>query len=358
VAIDADRHPDTDDAYRLTGRTTPDAGNVEPATASDGGPVGASDDATLEDLIPLPVPAPLPPPSGRGGWGVVVSVVSVVVAVAVIAVLVGIRFDRDGLRSELATAEAEQAGVDETVASLAAEVEALAAIVDETGGRLAALEQENAELRAQVDPAMGTDPASIPAGPSPGAMQVTLTFDDGPHEVHTREAMDILEQHGVRGVFFVVGTEVQAHPDVAREIVERGHVIANHSWRHGDLTGMSDAEMEADLVRTNDLIEQTTGARPACMRPPFGKADDRVRAISERLGLSVVGWSVDTHDWQRPGTQGIVDNALNQINARAEQGSNVLMHDGGGDRATTMAALTPIIEAVKASGREVVTICG
>jgi peptidoglycan-N-acetylglucosamine deacetylase len=344
VAIDADRHPDTDDAYRLTAETTPDASD-----ASDVEPAGGSGDVSLEDLIALPTP--VPSPAGRGGWGVVVSVVSVIVAFAVIAVLVGIRFDRDGLRSELATAEAEQADVNDTVASLTAEVEALTAIVDETGGRLAALEEENAALRAQLGPVSGS-------GPAPGAMQVTLTFYDGPHEVHTREAMDILEQHGVRGVFFVVGTEVEAHPDVAREIVERGHVIANHSWRHGDLTQMSDAEMEADLARTSDVIEQITGARPACMRPPFGKVDDRVRAISERLGLSVINWTVDTHDWQRPGTQGIVDNALNQINARAEQGSNVLMHDGGGDRATTMAALTPIIEAVKASGREVVTICG
>jgi peptidoglycan-N-acetylglucosamine deacetylase len=347
VAIDADRHPDTDDSYRLMAETTPDASDA--SEVSDADPAVASGDVSLEDLIPMPTP--VPPPAKRGGWGVVVSVVSVAVAVAVVAVLIGIRVDRDGLRSDLATAEAEQADVNDTVGSLTAEVEALTAIVDETGGRLAALEEENAALRAQLGPASGS-------GPAPGAMQVTLTFDDGPHEVHTREAMDILEQHGVRGVFFVVGTEVEAYPDVAREIVERGHVIANHSWRHDDLTQMSDAEIEADLARTNGVIEQITGARPACMRPPFGKVDDRVRAISERLGLSVVNWNVDTHDWQRPGTQGIVDNALNQINARAEQGSNVLMHDGGGDRTTTMAALTPIIEGVKASGRGIVTICG
>jgi peptidoglycan/xylan/chitin deacetylase (PgdA/CDA1 family) len=218
--------------------------------------------------------------------------------------------------------------------------------------RVVQLDAENQDLKSRVPP----PPA--PAGPAPGNNQVVLTFDDGPHGTYTRQVMDVLEANGIRGVFFMVGTEVEAHPDIAKEIVTRGHVVANHSWRHADLMKLSDDEIREDLTRTSDAIERATGVRPKCLRPPYGNADDRVKAVAQSVGLSSVKWNVDTLDYQKAGSGAIASKALGQINGLGERGANVLMHDGGGDRSQTVGALNQMIQEIKASGRQFVTICG
>lgn len=311
----------------------------------------ASTPLTFDELLE-PFPRRAPSASKRSGWLAVVAVIMAVFALAVSVMLISTRAERDDLAGEVdmlkAESEATQAQLDE----LQAQLDEANRVNELNNARVVQLSDENQQLLAQVPP------QQLPSGPAPGTMQVVLTFDDGPHAAYTRQVMDVLEQHGLRGVFFVVGTEVEAHPEVAKEIVDRGHVIASHSWRHADLTKLSDDELRADLTRTSDVIESATGRRPACLRPPYGNVDDRVRTVAQSLGMSTVRWNVDPLDYQKPTAPELVMRIMNQVNGLGERGATVLMHDGGGQRDNTVSALPQLINDIQASGRQIVTICG
>lgn len=205
-------------------------------------------------------------------------------------------------------------------------------------------------------PSDGNTPA-VQAGPpvrrvDGAGRRVALTFDDGPSGPTTDAIVGTLERHGVRGTFFVIGR--QAARDGARlaRMRDAGHVVANHSWDHAKLTSLSDAQVRTQLLDTTNAIERATGRRPGIFRPPYGSRDARVDRIAAELGLRDVLWDVDTRDWARPGADAIRRTAVDG----ARDGSIVLLHDGGGDRRQTVAALDGIIQGLRERGFELVTV--
>ncbi|MGW6918497.1 polysaccharide deacetylase family protein [Kitasatospora sp. NPDC054939] len=198
-------------------------------------------------------------------------------------------------------------------------------------------------------------PASASAGPSaqaaprvpveaegrpvlelnPERRVVALTLDDGPDPKHTPTVLALLEKHGIRATFFLVGENVAAHPGLVREIADRGHHIANHTWSHPDLRQLSESRVREELERTSDLLHRATGRAPTWFRAPGGDWSSASLKVSAALGMRPMGWSVDPRDWARPGTAVITERVLKDI----RPGSIVLNHDGGGDRSQTVAAL-------------------
>lgn len=200
-----------------------------------------------------------------------------------------------------------------------------------------------------------------PAVPDPGRTtgslggvpgQVSLTFDDGPNPTWTPQVLDILDRYGVKGTFFVTGSQVARHPALARQIVQRGHSIANHTWSHPKLTGLSSRPLTDELAGTLNAVRDATGYVVSCARPPYGSTNANVNNTMAALGMRPALWSVDTRDWRRPGVGEIVRSALSVGNDGV-----ILFHDGGGDRSQTVAALPQIIENLQARGIALSPVC-
>ena len=174
--------------------------------------------------------------------------------------------------------------------------------------------------------------------------QVALTFDDGPSG-YTNQVVDILDEYGAKGTFFVIGRQVSSGARVLRKALNHGHELANHSYNHESLPGAS------SMQATNSAIERATGFRPCEFRPPYGAVNSGVVSAANSLGMSTVLWDIDTNDWQTPGSGAIYSTATN-----AGPGSIVLMHDGGGNRSGTVAALPEIIRNLQGRGFKLVTV--
>lgn len=188
---------------------------------------------------------------------------------------------------------------------------------------------------------------------------VSLTFDDGPDPEWTRQILDILRDRHVPATFFVVGENALAHPGLLNRIVQEGHELGNHSYTHPNFATISDNEALLEMNATERLVEAYTGRGMRLFRAPyFGDAepttgDELLPAlIAQQNGYLNVGLHVDTEDWQQPGVDAIVRNAVNEVMAGNEErsGQIVLLHDGGGDRAQTVAALPRIIDILRARG--------
>ena len=167
-----------------------------------------------------------------------------------------------------------------------------------------------------------------------------LTFDDGP-SLHTLDVLEILEAAEVRGTFFLVGKNVEAHPEIARAIAAAGHAIGNHSQTHGRLSQLPDDEIREELERCNAALEAAGLPHPTLFRPPYGATDDRVVAIAADLGMEQVLWDVDPEDWREAATP---EGVARHVGENAGDDSRVLVHDGRGDRSTTVAALRLLLE--------------
>ncbi|WP_227869892.1 polysaccharide deacetylase family protein [Streptomyces otsuchiensis] len=165
--------------------------------------------------------------------------------------------------------------------------------------------------------------------------RIALTFDDGPHPEHTPQVLRVLRQHGVTATFFVIGENAERHPDLLRAVADEGHLVANHSWTHPQLTRLSRTAVREELGRTSDLLASALGAAPRWARAPYGAWDRASLGICADLGMVPLGWSIDTNDWAAPGVGAISTAVLDG----AHSGAVVLVHDGGGDRSQTVSAL-------------------
>ena len=161
---------------------------------------------------------------------------------------------------------------------------------------------------------------------------IHLTFDDGPHPINTPIILDILKRHDARATFFVVGRAVDAYPELIQRIVSEGHTLANHTWAHDDLVGLSEDEFDRTLLRTQLALGEH--ATP-CFRPPNLRFDEETVRRAANLGLNMILNTGDTSDWRRPGAAVIAANIV----AAAEPGAILVLHDGGGDRSQTTLAL-------------------
>ena len=179
---------------------------------------------------------------------------------------------------------------------------------------------------------------------SSAGRRVALTFDDGPGQ-HTSQVMRILEVRGAKGTFYVLGLQIPGRSALLRRMVRDGHEIGNHSTSHGTSPSYS------DIALTSDRIRAASGFTPCTFRPPFGILGGATQAAWS-LGMSTIIWDVDTNDWQLPGAGAI----YSRVVSSARAGSIVLMHDGGGNRGQTVAALPGIVDELQRRGFRLVTV--
>jgi cellulose synthase/poly-beta-1,6-N-acetylglucosamine synthase-like glycosyltransferase/peptidoglycan/xylan/chitin deacetylase (PgdA/CDA1 family)/spore germination protein YaaH len=192
---------------------------------------------------------------------------------------------------------------------------------------------------------------------------VSLTFDDGPDPVWTPQILSILEQYHVPATFFIVGENGVANRGLLQRMIADGDEIGNHSYTHPNMADEPETGIDLELNATQRLIEAFTGRSTRLFRAPyFGDAepttaDELLPALAaQKQGYVVVGMHDDPGDWKRPGTQAIIDSTLQQIeSATPDRTTNVvLLHDGGGDRAQTVAALPAIISGLEHAGYRIV----
>jgi peptidoglycan/xylan/chitin deacetylase (PgdA/CDA1 family) len=185
--------------------------------------------------------------------------------------------------------------------------------------------------------------------------RVALTFDDGPNSTATVPIRDLLDARGVKGTFFLVGKAVAARPDLARALVERGHLVANHSYRH-DSRGWLDPRYP-ELARTQRVVDRDLGVCPAFYRPPHGQHTPVLAGVVHRHGLTMVGWDVSAGDWNAHNAEHLAE----RIVAKARPGSIIDLHDGldgrvDADRSVLVAALPPILDGLAAKGLQPVRL--
>lgn len=194
---------------------------------------------------------------------------------------------------------------------------------------------------------------------------IALTFDDGPDPDYTPRLLNILEAKHTPATFFMIGENALEHPEILRRIVADGDEIGNHSYTHPNLAQVSALGTTFELNATQRLIEAYTGHSTRLFRAPYfgdaepSTADELKPAVqAQDRGYTIVGLHVDPGDWKRPGVDVIVNKTLQQVrDATAEHSGNiVLLHDGGGNRDQTVAALPRIIDGLRAEGYHFVPV--
>jgi peptidoglycan-N-acetylglucosamine deacetylase len=200
--------------------------------------------------------------------------------------------------------------------------------------------------------------------------QVALSFDDGPDPKWTPRILDVLKERGAHATFMLIGEEAQQNMGLMQRIVDEGHEIGNHTFTHPDISEVSQRQLDLEVRLTNRLFAARLGIQPLYFRPPYDideepETDDQAAPVArvQQLGLTVIGNKIDTNDWDlrlRRTPEQVAQSVLDQLNRMKVlpqfRGSVILMHDGGGDRSATLAALPVIIDAVRAHGYQIVPV--
>ena len=186
-----------------------------------------------------------------------------------------------------------------------------------------------------------------------GQRVVALTFDDGPGPF-TPQVLSVLQRFEVPATFFEIGDEVARYPQYSRMVAAAGYPVEDHTWSHPDLSTLPTAAVDSQIDMTQAEIRTVTGTTPRCVRPPYDAWNPGVLSEIASRGLTTMSYSVDPKDWTLPGAQTIADRVV----GAAFPGAVVDMHDAGGDRSQTVAALPQIITRLRAMGYSFVSICG
>jgi len=188
-------------------------------------------------------------------------------------------------------------------------------------------------------------------GPVPGHLvapgAIALTFDDGPDPRWTPKVLDLLARRHVRAVFCVVGRHVDAHPELVRAIVARGHLLCNHTYDHDEtLSTRPPVWVAAQISRTQAAVYKAVGRQPTFFRAPGGIWTPAVESAARAQGLVPLKWNADPRDWTRPGVRSIQRTLLSEVAA----GRILLLHDGGGNRQQTVNALGWVLRELPRRG--------
>jgi len=174
--------------------------------------------------------------------------------------------------------------------------------------------------------------------------KVVLTFDDGPHEKFTLRILDILDRYNIKAVFFMVGKQITANPDIAKEVANRGHQIGIHSQNHNFFFGFLRGRMlRNEIKKCAQMIENTMGIDTILFRPPFGVTNPMIAKEVEKQNLLTIGWSVRSFDTTTIKPEKIINRVIKKVG----KGSIVLMHDRLDQ---TCEALPRIIEKIHSLG--------
>jgi len=179
--------------------------------------------------------------------------------------------------------------------------------------------------------------------------KIAISFDASWGGNQTLQILDILDEYDVKTTFFLVGIWVEKYPELAKEIVNRGHEIGNHSATHPYMTKISREKMREELRIMSDEVEKLTGVRPTLFRPPYGDYNDLVVTTSREEGYEAVQWSVDSLDWKNKGAEDIVKRCTQKI----ASGDIVLFHN---DAQFTPQALPRVLEHYRQKGLKIVPV--
>lgn len=191
-------------------------------------------------------------------------------------------------------------------------------------------------------------------GPSANK-QIAITFDDGPDIKYTPQILDILRKHDVKATFFVMGSRVAGHPDIAKRIHQEGHLLANHTYWHPKLFREEIARMKWEVTETDKAIRSIVGYSPKLFRAPYGGLNDSLLKELGDMNYSVIGWTVDSRDWTQADSETVKSNVRSTLDA----GSIVLFHSGGDwtqNLSGGVQALDELIPQLKKEGYQFVTV--
>ena len=180
---------------------------------------------------------------------------------------------------------------------------------------------------------------------------VALTFDDGPDEKMTPRVLDVLGRYGIKATFFLTGRQVEKHPEIAKRIVEEGHMVGNHTYSHSPMFALwNRRRVMQDVYCARQIIEDAVGLRPRLFRPPFGVTNPIIGRVIRDAGMQGIGWSIRSYDTVEQMDR---DSICRRVGRKLCNGGVILLHDRCKD---ADIVLESVVAAIKASGRETVTI--
>lgn len=163
---------------------------------------------------------------------------------------------------------------------------------------------------------------------------IALTFDDGPFTAVTNRILDVLMEYDAGATFFVVGSRIEMYSDTLKRIYENGFEVANHTWSHKNLDKLADEEIEKEIGDTEDMLNKYIPVENILLRPPYGSANETVRALA---GTSLINWSLDSQDWKSRDADKIIRHVLDTV----QDGDIILMHDLYDCTAEAVESLVP-----------------
>jgi peptidoglycan/xylan/chitin deacetylase (PgdA/CDA1 family) len=179
----------------------------------------------------------------------------------------------------------------------------------------------------------------------PGA--VALTFDDGPDRHWTRAVLDLLHRRHVHATFCMIGRQMSDLAGVVRRVVREGNAVCDHTWDHDlDLRARPRGQQVLDVRQGYRAIVRWAKVRPVYFRAPGGEWSRSLERVARAQGMHPLTWTVDPRDWARPGVHAIVRAVLAQL----RPGGVILLHDGGGNRSQTLAALKILLHRLPRLG--------
>jgi len=212
---------------------------------------------------------------------------------------------------------------------------------------------------AEAGPILAWDGERLTSRARNPGRRIVLTFDDGPDPRWTPRIAKTLRRLGVPATFFVVGSQVVRHPDVVRRLAQDGFELGNHTFTHSDVSALPGWERTLQIRLTDNAVAGALGRRLRLVRPPYSSTtsavtSDQVDPLTDlmRSGYVVALSNLDGEDWRRPG----VDEIVERITPAGRDGGIVLLHDGGGDRAQTVAALERAVPRLRARGFDFVPL--
>ncbi|AZK45719.1 polysaccharide deacetylase family protein [Paenibacillus lentus] len=184
---------------------------------------------------------------------------------------------------------------------------------------------------------------------------VAFTFDDGPNPVYTPQILEIFRQASptAKATFYMIGNQIEQHPELAQTVYNEGHEIGNHTYTHPFLSKLTKQECADEVIRTEKLIQETIGMKPLTFRPPYFDINEQVEGVVASRGYTLIGaMNGAAMDWEQPGVRHIVEKTKETLSP----GSVLLFHDGFGDRSQTVEAVQILVRELIAEGYSLVTV--
>lgn len=196
--------------------------------------------------------------------------------------------------------------------------------------------------------AVGPDKPKPVYNGNPAKPQVALACNVFWGEEHLPAMLDALDRHNVKITFFLGGTWVAEHPEIARELARRGHELANHSYSHPHPNSLSRESNKAQIIRTEKLVAEVTGVTTKLYAPPYGEFNATVLEAAAELGYTTIMWSIDTIDWRQPPAEKIIS----KVSGKLHNGAIILIHP----TVPTAQALPELLFRIKEKGFSILPV--